>query len=127
MGETRLGQISDKARFGPSPQDDVAKRARRALDVFFFQAEDGIRDVAVTGVQTCALPILPSIHLGGLPRPVQVAPVSGLRNLGSPTLRLPALSGLLLAEGKTSSFVKPYRSEERRVGKECRSRWSPYH
>src|SRR5256884_6594958 len=27
------------------------------LDVFFFQAEDGIRDVAVTGVQTCALPI----------------------------------------------------------------------
>src|SRR2546422_6235644 len=26
-------------------------------DFFFFQAEDGIRDVAVTGVQTCALPI----------------------------------------------------------------------
>src|SRR5687768_18289802 len=29
----------------------------RALVFFFFQAEDGIRDVAVTGVQTCALPI----------------------------------------------------------------------
>src|SRR2546422_5816496 len=29
---------------------------------FFFQAEDGIRDVAVTGVQTCALPIFPSIR-----------------------------------------------------------------
>ena len=28
-----------------------------AVFVFFFQAEDGIRDVAVTGVQTCALPI----------------------------------------------------------------------
>src|SRR2546429_3732615 len=27
--------------------------------IFFFQAEDGIRDVAVTGVQTCALPIFP--------------------------------------------------------------------
>src|SRR2546422_4337148 len=27
---------------------------------FFFQAEDGIRDVAVTGVQTCALPISPA-------------------------------------------------------------------
>src|SRR5687768_17640514 len=27
---------------------------------FFFQAEDGIRDVAVTGVQTCALPIWPT-------------------------------------------------------------------
>src|SRR5256885_17195828 len=27
------------------------------LDLFFFQAEDGIRDYKVTGVQTCALPI----------------------------------------------------------------------
>src|SRR2546422_10297226 len=33
---------------------------------FFFQAEDGIRDVAVTGVQTCALPI--SASHGGNPR-----------------------------------------------------------
>src|SRR2546429_9474810 len=40
---------------------------------FFFQAEDGIRDVAVTGVQTCALPIYdlgrgqipPEAHLPG--------------------------------------------------------------
>src|SRR5256884_7136322 len=30
---------------------------QRLSFVFFFQAEDGIRDVAVTGVQTCALPI----------------------------------------------------------------------
>src|SRR2546429_2913828 len=29
----------------------------RRVYIFFFQAEDGIRDVAVTGVQTCALPI----------------------------------------------------------------------
>src|ERR1041385_1630894 len=38
---------------------------------FFFQAEDGIRDVAVTGVQTCALPI--SVH---------AAPVAHQRDLG---------------------------------------------
>jgi len=31
---------------------------RAALPIFFFQAEDGIRDWSVTGVQTCALPIL---------------------------------------------------------------------
>src|SRR3990172_11643930 len=31
---------------------------------FFFQAEDGIRDVAVTGVQTCALPILTASDCG---------------------------------------------------------------
>src|SRR3712207_7229602 len=30
---------------------------QHACDVFFFQAEDGIRDIGVTGVQTCALPI----------------------------------------------------------------------
>src|SRR3712207_7980456 len=30
---------------------------------FFFQAEDGIRDIGVTGVQTCALPILPCVGL----------------------------------------------------------------
>src|SRR2546430_8295821 len=31
--------------------------------VFFFQAEDGIRDLTVTGVQTCALPILPELKV----------------------------------------------------------------
>src|SRR2546422_1729304 len=34
-----------------------------SVSFFFFQAEDGIRDVAVTGVQTCALPILPGLIL----------------------------------------------------------------
>src|SRR5256885_7812151 len=32
---------------------------------FFFQAEDGIRDYKVTGVQTCALPIFARVHRGG--------------------------------------------------------------
>src|SRR5258706_10081124 len=47
-----------------STQDHVAS-ARRSQTVsldtvfFFFQAEDGIRDWSVTGVQTCALPIYP--------------------------------------------------------------------
>src|SRR2546426_2510253 len=35
---------------------------------FFFQAEDGIRDYKVTGVQTCALPIWLRICAGGGPR-----------------------------------------------------------
>src|SRR6266478_3096461 len=35
-----------------------ARAARNAVLAFFFQAEDGIRDLTVTGVQTCALPIL---------------------------------------------------------------------
>src|SRR3712207_7502818 len=32
------------------------------MDGFFFQAEDGIRDIGVTGVQTCALPIYEHVH-----------------------------------------------------------------
>src|SRR5215203_6771549 len=36
------------------------------LVFFFFQAEDGIRDIGVTGVQTCALPILPAAGFRGI-------------------------------------------------------------
>src|SRR5690606_40404439 len=97
-----------------------------------FQAEDGIRDFHVTGVQTCALPIY-------LPHEDQVA---GVVMLDIATALL-----ALLAE-KTSGSYKPlspnsalqraafgikcsaaggraksaHRSEERRVGKEHRSR-----
>src|SRR5690348_18420733 len=86
---------------------------------FFFQAEDGIRDGRVTGVQTCALPICEE-RLG---RPDGRLPVDEVRRrLRQEVLRGPAdqdLGGLHPAVG--------LRSEERRVGKECRSRWWPYH
>src|SRR2546429_7271309 len=55
---------------------------------FFFQAEDGIRDVAVTGVQTCALPISSRVSLGERARrwglfliPEESAPPTELRDL----------------------------------------------
>src|SRR5207253_3892055 len=81
---------------------------------FFFQAEDGIRDGHVTGVQTCALPIssFPSVSDA----------------TGAPVPRAPVAS---LTDGNDVACVafrhrRPprSRSEERRVGKECRSRWS---
>src|SRR5690625_7601042 len=70
---------------------------------FFFQAEDGIRDGHVTGVQTCALPISPGARRGGHPGRggARVDPVQD----ADPAVR---------------------RSEERRVGKECRSRRERY-
>src|SRR5476649_2235132 len=77
-----------------------------ALCFFFFQAEDGIRDHCVTGVQTCAHPI--SFFAGFL-----AAFLAG-------AFFAAAFFGAALA----ALFL---RSEERRVGKECRSRWSPYH
>src|SRR5258708_31603051 len=86
--------------------------------VFFFQAEDGIRDDLVTGVQTCALPIWTAAE-GALARGI-VVEAYVLANLAE--VKLGKLFVLL---GKTHEAGG--RSEERRVGKECRSRWSPYH
>src|SRR5690606_41154764 len=102
----------------------------------FFQAEDGIRDFHVTGVQTCALPIY-MMHL--------------ITENGGKNIMGVAFDQLHLKEieerVKGHRFVKdaevykdlqgnlvvkifqniPMRSEERRVGKECRSRWRTYH
>src|SRR2546422_7907004 len=89
--------------------------------VFFFQAEDGIRDVAVTGVQTCALPILHQAH--GLVRDGIDFPPRLASGVSLPAGRCP----LVRRRGGGRGRGGPPRSEERRVGKECRSRWSPYH
>src|SRR5690349_24836092 len=72
---------------------------------FFFQAEDGIRDLYVTGVQTCALPI------------------SGVRSTGADRPRSGCPRGGRVRSPCARRAVR--RSEERRVGKECRSRWLP--
>src|SRR5437867_13015846 len=65
---------------------------------FFFQAEDGIRCRTVTGVQTCALPI------------------------SAGTYTIPKIDVLFSGSLLSSPGVPLQRSEERRVGKECRSR-----
>src|SRR5690606_40873608 len=94
---------------------------------FFFQAEDGIRDFHVTGVQTCALPIL---------RGFDVKMLEAARDLGATESRifwkiiLP-LATPAVASGWLLSFtlslddviVSAFRSEERRVGKEGRIGW----
>src|SRR5215475_12961968 len=79
-------------------------RRRAPQIIFFFQAEDGIRGFHGTGVQTCALPIC----LGG-------------------RVDLVVVLCAWKADELEDVLVQPGRSEERRVGKECRSRWSPYH
>src|SRR5256885_6989221 len=90
--------------------------------IFFFQAEDGIRDYKVTGVQTCALPIYESegdLHEGP-PRPTDRGQaLEAARERQSREQQEDHLAGVQVAVQA--------RSEERRVGKECRSRWSPYH
>src|SRR5438132_4993238 len=93
---------------------------------FFFQAEDGIRDHCVTGVQTCALPISPpNGPLPPLPnpppdpRPRSVCASPAALDLGRRTKEKRQRTGAL------QKLRAVRRSEERRVGKECRSRGSP--
>src|SRR2546429_2804391 len=94
---------------------------------FFFQAEDGIRVVAVTGVQTCALPILRIQARGSRRRFLDQGRIllRDLVKLYDGIAHLRHTVGLL-GRGR-AYFADQVRSEERRVGKECRSRWSPYH
>src|SRR5207302_6772636 len=101
---------------------------------FFFQAEDGIRDFHVTGVQTCALPISSRGPIGtsrGTSRCGNTCSAIRLKTGAAtcPPSRCPTgessntrivTAGLLIG-------AKPVRSEERRVGKECSSRWWEEH
>src|SRR5258707_4229445 len=99
------------------------------LYFFFFQAEDGIRDIGVTGVQTCALPIFPKWRLVGSYSYLQMD-INKNANSQDPTPDIPNGSSPRHQWYVRSSIDLPKhfeRSEERRVGKECRSRWSPYH
>src|SRR5256885_7777670 len=105
----------------------ATRRCRRGR--FFFQAEAGIRDYKVTGVQTCALPISP-IHVAG--REFCVRPSIGIA-IGDCSVELLKQADAAMYRAKAESgsdyafYDDELRSEERRVGKECRSRWSPYH
>src|SRR5207302_4454322 len=95
-----------------------------SINDFFFQAEDGIRDFHVTGVQTCALPILLVSELSG-----QRNIVAKLQEQGIDIPLSREETRALLAKVKLlESRGFPYdgaeaRSEERRVGKEWRRWW----
>src|SRR2546427_4891063 len=93
---------------------------------FFFQAEDGIRDLTVTGVQTCALPIFTSFMIiAWVTEAIEFA-VAGL--IGCYLYwALGVVPFDVAFRGFATDTPWFLRSEERRVGKECRSRWSPYH
>src|SRR2546430_11471603 len=106
-----------------TPKDIIRK-----LNVFFFfQAEDGIRDLTVTGVQTCALPISAESY------PKKLRGTRSRAGHHPPDQTLSSARPRNISSWRTSPSVKVRRnrfvtrSEERRVGKECRSRWSPYH
>src|SRR5260221_10431406 len=93
---------------------------------FFFQAEDGIRDHCVTGVQTCALPIYLVIYNADTAAvTVTIAKKISTTSYTLVKSAIPVGSSLIWHSDLGVQVIT--RSEERRVGKECRSRWSPYH
>src|SRR5438445_5527595 len=85
------------------------------VSIFFFQAEDGIRDIGVTGVQTCALPILfiNTASVAALDRVIKARRSDNVVHGFRGSALVHRLDGDLRD-----------RSEERRVGKECRYRCS---
>src|SRR3712207_8140223 len=93
---------------------------------FFFQAEDGIRDIGVTGVQTCALPIFRGDGgaRGRRFRPAGSStafPRRSRRGCAGP----PAPRRRRARDPRGGRRRGRPRSGERRVGKEGRSRWAP--
>src|SRR5437588_10607913 len=108
------------------------------LFFFFFQAEDGIRDHCVTGVQTCALPI--SAAPAGTRTRLRSTCSLLLKSASAARLSRPSrvrswvVKTMCAASSFSRSRLSPTcqampmlrsRSEERRVGKECRSRGRP--
>src|SRR5690606_41035599 len=96
---------------------------------FFFQAEDGIRDFHVTGVQTCALPICVAFQLADdvidlSPESTKTGKLAGT-DLRSGVDTMPMLKLRARAENDPEAAALLQRSEERRVGKECGSRGRP--
>src|SRR3989442_8910578 len=106
-----------------------------AVVFFFFQAKEGIRDADVTGVQTCALPISSHQPAGDDADDGDDTDEEGDSLVSCRPLPYESVTQTIGPEGgvlevRRNWLVVPrgaLRSEERRVGKECRSRWSPYH
>src|SRR5690349_24111332 len=103
---------------------------------FFFPAEDGIRDLYETGVQTCALPISSCgrsprwcCRPGPPTRPPRPCSWSRWSSTGAATCSMGSSRGSATARPGSArcSTSSATRSEERRVGKECRWRWSACH
>src|SRR5690606_40743549 len=91
---------------------------------FFFQAEDGIRDFHVTGVQTCALPIYNTATVAFILQEKRLLTVREGDLADFRLLRMRARRGQVFVASPQDLMITMFeqRSEERRVGKEFQAR-----
>src|SRR5256886_6709044 len=121
LGYEAIGFFEPKVR--TAREDDLQ---------LFFQAEDGIRDLTVTGVQTCALPISEvPLTLTRLNRPAARRRSAGAGGRRACARSPPSAARRRAAGGAPRAPRRPglsrWGSEERRVGEEGRTRWSADH
>src|SRR5690348_17485680 len=125
---TYISGGDETCMFGSSREMEALAEAivvARLVSFFFFQAEDGIRDGRVTGVQTCALPIWAEkkqildefVELAGFHRKHAIRVLRSERRL---KVTPPVVATRLYDEAVVTALT---RSEERRVGKECSYGW----
>src|SRR5258708_13713893 len=125
--------IPESFRSGPACMRRQERLARLGGCVlfygFFFQAEDGIRDDLVTGVQTCALPIyrFSKDHMRTLEMLHEIFSRGFTASVAAYLRTVAEIKVVSVNQLPFREYTMSLRSEERRVGKECRSRWSPYH
>src|SRR5436305_4833277 len=126
------------------PEDRFAERSR-AIEAALLNIEKrfgkgsimrlGERDVSdVPAISTTSLSLDAAIGIGGVPRG-RIVEIYGPESSGKSTLAMHIVAQAQLAGGVAAYIDAEHamdaeyaaRSEERRVGKECRSRWWPYH
>src|SRR2546430_11685472 len=104
--------------------------------IFFFQAKVGIRDLTVTGVQTCALPICSRTSPGGIPKLSRTIRYSGctapsrVRMMSGGSIHAWRAGGRSAARAAAKSEIRggsPSRSEKRRGGEGGRIQGLPDH
>src|SRR5205823_8576956 len=104
--------------------DGPVKRVVMLILLFFFQAEDGIRDKLVTGVQTCALPISrPGTEVQTRLHRLLFASVEYETPMDLLRKKLRSQPPFQMQTSPDLRGGFGLRSEEHRVGKECRSGW----
>src|SRR5688572_30963267 len=125
QGRLSVSQTPSKRTATRAPTDLSSpwrsEAPRRSSCSFFFQAEDGIRDLTVTGVQTCALPIstgakrlVPLTKIGVLAPSTSAAVLQFPKVVAGNDLVLERTAHARMPPGS----LRVRRSEERRVGGE---------